>query len=417
MPTVKGTWKFNNVLDNTSQSMQPYDQVNFVVTSFIPLSGTTYTVYCTEINFDTNERMRYHVDYTVPESMLSMQDVQVYNYPSWNTGDLGEGIQTITFPYEQEVSDWFYQWIHYNAVEVPPKTLKGTWKFKDVPTFPGKAINEDVNFIMVCYANAWASVMSTTLDVFSVRGDGTIEVRVTSSDPAIPGANLPAYFRLYTNYEDDDYGTGWNKNFDEGIKTITFDGEQEVSDEFYAWFTANAVEQKEISGKWKVNGTIDVIPYETLRLTYNFHSVAYLSEHGVDIAPMDIFSPIMDKMITVYRVAPPNTFLETYESDGTPNLVQVAYIGCTVDGNDVPCIYCPIEAIPNLEFDFGKSQMISKETYDWIMKNAKKAVAEICYNGSGIAVLYPGQTATLKCGNLKMESDVVVETTEMPLSN
>ena len=66
MPTVKGTWKFNNVLDNTSQSMQPYDQVNFVVTSFIPSAGTTYTVYCTEINFDTNERMRYHVDYTVP---------------------------------------------------------------------------------------------------------------------------------------------------------------------------------------------------------------------------------------------------------------------------------------------------------------------------------------------------------------
>lgn len=40
------------------------------------------------------------------------------------------------------------------------------------------------------------------------------------------------------------------------------------------------------------------------------------------------------------------------------------------------------------------------------------AAATVTYNGSIIAVLQAGQTATLKCEGMKMQSDVVVDSAE-----
>lgn len=53
------------------------------------------------------------------------------------------------------------------------------------------------------------------------------------------------------------YDFGDNTWTGEAYRTITFDGEQEMSKEFYEWFTSNAVEQTEetykLSGTWIFN--------------------------------------------------------------------------------------------------------------------------------------------------------------------
>lgn len=48
----------------------------------------------------------------------------------------------------------------------------------------------------------------------------------------------------------------------------------------------------------------------------------------------------------------------------------------------------------------------------WFTANTNPAAASIQYSGATIVSLFPGQTATLKCGGLDMESDVVVEVKE-----
>lgn len=63
--------------------------------------------------------------------------------------------------------------------------------------------------------------------------------------------------------------------------------------------------------------------------------------------------------------------------------------------------------------DFGtEPQAVSAEFYAWFRKNARPVFAHIRYNGSDIANVFGGQTATLKCEGMKMDSDVVVEVAE-----
>ena len=56
-------------------------------------------------------------------------------------------------------------------------------------------------------------------------------------------------------------------------------------------------------------------------------------------------------------------------------------------------------------------QDVSDEFEPWFTANTKR-LSTITYNGSTIATLNGGQTATLKCKGMKMESDIVVEVPE-----
>lgn len=63
--------------------------------------------------------------------------------------------------------------------------------------------------------------------------------------------------------------------------------------------------------------------------------------------------------------------------------------------------------------DFGTvPQDVSAEFYEWFRKNARPVFAHIRYNGGKLTDLFEGQTATLKCEGMKMDSDVVVEVAE-----
>lgn len=103
------------------------------------------------------------------------------------------------------------------------------------------------------------------------------------------------------------------------------------------------------------------------------------------------------------------------ESSEDPPVEAIAVYG---GGNKNAWLYYVGEDIGYHIVDFGYTgQTVSDEFHEWFTANAVEVVEEttaatITYNGSIIASLFGGQTATLKCAGMKMESDVVVEVGE-----
>lgn len=130
-------------------------------------------------------------------------------------------------------------------------TLSGTWRFNDVPTAQnGDDWTEEINFY-IDYSNPeiaedvtvrfyfsnmrlmwyhydldsnWLMCALTKIEPSEVEVNGNVYNVADFFDLEVPGN-----FQAYKN--------GWSDPF---TKPITFTSEQEVSPEFYAWFTANA---------------------------------------------------------------------------------------------------------------------------------------------------------------------------------
>ena len=107
--------------------------------------------------------------------------------------------------------------VSYVVAEETPK-LSGTWKF-----------NETIDAYWIFEYGS---------DEFSFYCDGLMYNGIYCSDT--PGwdteySSDENSARVYSSYDD-----VWK---DETYRTITIDGEQSVSQEFYEWFTANAVKQ------------------------------------------------------------------------------------------------------------------------------------------------------------------------------
>lgn len=202
----------------------------------------------------------------------------------------------------------------------------------------------------------------------------------------------------------------WSDYLGESIQTITIPNDSEVSAEFYEWFTANAVEQKQISGKWKFNDVLSA-PSEALYQEVVFETSPAISETAGGLVDgtmtWNIFEVVLEDGVMGVLYAPnvnssyPPFYDSRYGWDywaaGTGN-DDFKGFGQTINFGTEP-------------------QTVSAEFYNWLTENANPVieetpVASIQYNGSTIASLFGGQTATLKCAGMTMESDVVVEVAE-----
>ena len=118
-------------------------------------------------------------------------------------------------------------------------TLKGKWRFNETLVIPAADIEQVVNFATSGRLDGDDGVLYTTLNCTSmlVKVDRATPLQY-EVDSAIPEWEYrPAYHPVYSNGV-----LGLYEFYDEGLRTIYFgETEQEVSDEFYAWFTANAV--------------------------------------------------------------------------------------------------------------------------------------------------------------------------------
>lgn len=245
----------------------------------------------------------------------------------------------------------------------------GTYRFNDVLTMAEEVFAE-------------LHSASNGLDIFEIQGETDGELFVLNY--YCLNGNINEQNLVYVSMGMGVYADGWQ---DEAYKTIIIPTDQEVSAEFYEWFTANAVEQKQISGKWKFNERLSY-PAADIRETVSFsdHKGTYVGLVFQLVGSMTYI--IDDHAVRAKYNAHSGGFGEEEESRN---------------------------------IDFGtEPQTVSAEFYKWFTANAvsidaeeEPPIATIQYNGSTISNLFGGQTATLKCKGMKMEDDVVVEVAEV----
>ena len=127
-------------------------------------------------------------------------------------------------------------------------TIKsGTYRFNDVLTITSSC-SADINFTCSVYdtENDITIVANFNRLQFDDIDDNDKEVAYWLVD-TIPDVGIEAEHHIVYTNED-----LWEHSAKD-LQTITVTEDTVVSDEFYEWFTANAVEQRQISGVWKFN--------------------------------------------------------------------------------------------------------------------------------------------------------------------
>lgn len=207
--TVSGKWKFNETLVCKPEVLQ-----SIIFTH----SGETY--YAISVYYTDED------DADVMYWALNPEwdgDRNPY-YNRW----IDEAYRTIDFgSTPQEVSEEFYNWFIANAEEVKPKTVNGVWQFKAMPSVFHDDFMEAVNF------TSYGSVFS------SMGVEGQVDVY---------------YDDTHVYNEADEI---WQ---DERYRVVDFGDEpQEVSEEFYTWFTSHAkCIPFDIADYWAVGDIISI---------------------------------------------------------------------------------------------------------------------------------------------------------------
>jgi len=229
--TVSGVWVFKDapttpasslsqsvVFESTDDSLQ-MTEFNSISVSFIEFSNEVDSII-----YSTSD------DTTFGHSAYSLKGG--WFDTSSKTVDFGTTPQT--------VSAEFYAWLTANATKqadtgedepaLPNEVISGTWIFKDTPEVYNTELEEGIAF---------------------TDEDGQAWERMKIASETY------LYFDETIVY---DYsGEGWVSDL---YKTVTFDGEQTVSGEFYAWFTANATKQEDVDeartlcGRWVFNSSV-----------------------------------------------------------------------------------------------------------------------------------------------------------------
>ena len=119
MPTLKGKWKFNDIIVQLPpvEDLDNFYEQNINFTTIGLYLDNNYQVEANKIIYYWNG-IGYHVILTTPlVEEIQDTDVEVYNKADerWHYGNLS---QTVDFgSEEQEVSQEFYEWFTANAVE------------------------------------------------------------------------------------------------------------------------------------------------------------------------------------------------------------------------------------------------------------------------------------------------------------
>ena len=110
MAKLKGIYRFKDVLSLPSGKIQ--QNINFSVTTTPQRAGVECLMTGSAIAFSNNS-VDYNITGSTPGDWISgigafPAEFNVY-FGGWETAILGEGIKTVTIPYEQEVSAEFYE--------------------------------------------------------------------------------------------------------------------------------------------------------------------------------------------------------------------------------------------------------------------------------------------------------------------
>ena len=151
--------------------------------------------------------------------------------------------------------------------------------------------------------------------------------------------------------------------------------------------------------------------------TYRFNDVLSVPSGGADSGVFDFTTEALGYIVhcnNLYAGVRPEL---TYVVDSAPSELE-EYLGSLGIALPFPFLVFNGERWSFTEYGVAiktiivpYDQDVSDEFEPWFTTNAKR-LSTITYNGATIATLNGGQTATLKCKGMKMESDIVVEVPE-----
>lgn len=238
--TLKGKWYFNEVLTMPATSVDCRGDEQGSTEFFTSNSRSYVYLAC------------YGEDSTDPWMLMYGWGGKFpYGTKDTTIGWADEADRVIEFLFEVEVSDAFYEWFTANAISL---TIKGKWKFNETLVNVGNLSgNEYINFTTASGSHGGFNYLPGELWYWDWI-DG--QLQYMSAPPVISGDTV----------------------YRPELLTIDFGSEpQSVSEDFYRWFIANAVQIETVSGKWRFNKELTIFPSSRTfeEVTFNSNGVYY----------------------------------------------------------------------------------------------------------------------------------------------
>jgi len=207
--TVSGVWYFNEQITIPESNIEQV--LNFTIMNSSNEKAFGFLIY-------PDSALMIYTDSTL-ESSTSKYQLGEGDGGFWESDD--DRIMDFG-DMPQDVSEEFYVWLTANASEV--KVVSGVWYFNEPINAPESNIVQAINFTIMNSSNekAYGFIIGTDQSV-TIYTDSTLDSSTSKYYPDGVGGGV------------------WESDSD---RTIDFgDIAQIVSEEFYIWFTANAIQQ------------------------------------------------------------------------------------------------------------------------------------------------------------------------------
>ena len=288
-----GVYRFNDSMTARGQGDAAGQQIDFYIDYSDPASigDTIVRLYCSALtyywfagtgNIDPYNDIYYYIERVEPSSIdvdgtvydtaellgLELHESNLIHRNNW----IKSSYQNIIIPENTDAGTIFYEWFTMNTVKISDvegggddsgggsgddsgdsgdtpgdstnskPIVKGAWKFKPV-LIERDYLVESVNFTTYhVVLHEGIGYMLTyecnNILLYPPQYNNQLHYYYTSVNPDFDSgldSDTGANFAAYSTASGD--GNYW---VEESLRTINFIGEQEVSDEFYAWLTANA---------------------------------------------------------------------------------------------------------------------------------------------------------------------------------
>lgn len=262
---------------------------------------------------------------------------------------------------------------------IPPDPVNvikaGTYRFNDVLTKSDIELNADINFTVA--VTAYGSYVGTAhCDNITFTADtetysrtyNTLRYNVAELVPPFEFLATPVQLLMYQTSVYDEIGGIWDTDiYSEGIKTITIPNDTEVSAEFLTWFTANTVQQKQISGKWKFKDVLTAPSLSSYAINFSISPSISMDTSTMSVVLVEGeigFTEMYLSALGQFYVRNNDTNLPVWDATNRWNALASEFRNTGFSNAETLNGY-------GQTIDFGtEPQFVSPEFYNWLLANA-----------------------------------------------
>lgn len=279
-------------------------------------------------------------------------------------------------------------------------TLKGIWQFNAVITKP--------TFVTVPYDGSVVPLQEINYTYQYSNGQRTSQGFAWQISSGVNTENRLVYSLDTATVMYQSTSKGTNKWSSDIVRTVNFGTEEQtVSEEFYSWFTANAVQPTDY---------ITFINNSSNSICISMNEYADLTSYSTAFYNR-VIAP--DETITYYKVPEERVLVfRTYKGTWSGNTILVPSInGNPVNGEEsADTAYAEPSTVSSgtiISYENNSEEVGSTLRWGIVITPAEPEEPEatatvITYNGSTIATLEAGQTATIKTAETEVDHDIVI---------